>query len=471
MLTTESSPSVEAPVRPPRRLRWWRWVDASSDRRLFALVVLPLVVIYLATANTTRVQANDAIATAMAADTLVSTGSLDSTALEDSSPWLREGRDGRLVPNRFPGAILVGVPGAWIHDRLVDERFSHAPGALTAAVVTAVAMGVVALVLRRRHSPAPAAAGAFVLALATPTWGISADILWTHGATQLWLATALLALVGERYVRAGWAYALAILTRPPTAVVAAVAGLGAAWRRRAWGPALRVGVPAAVGLLAYLAWNWWWFGELDLVGGYHPESVERIATTPVWTYLENVAGTLVSPARGVLVHTPALVVLVLGLRAGWRRSPGWVRHAAVAGLVYLLVHLRINRFSGGFDFITYRIPIETLTVATPLLVAAYVGYVHRRGWLRTAFWTLAGASASLQLLVAISPPRDVDAGPWSTGELETAFVHAHPGVVAAMVAIPVAAFVLARRWPVPSEGAAADPPPADAALAPFDPVA
>ena len=53
----------------------------------------------------------------------------------------------------------------------------------------------------------------------------------------------------------------------------------------------------------------------------------------------------------------------------WRSTPLWTRAAALSALLYLLVHARMNRASGGLPF-NYRYPLEPLVLATPLLSVA-----------------------------------------------------------------------------------------------------
>lgn len=446
--------TLEQPRVPHVAARAWAWVDTRSPAVGAALVAVPLAVIYLLTANSTGVQANDAIATALPAHRLVTAGDLWMDAYADDAPWLREGAGGHLVSNRFPGTIFLAVPFTWLHHLVAGPEFSFFAGAITAALVTAMAMAVLYLVLRRVTSPARATAATAIAALATPTWGISADILWTHGPTQLWLALGLLGVATERFARSGLAFGMAVFTRPPTAVIAAVTGIGESLRRRALRPLVRVGVMSALGLLALVAYNAVVHGDPDPVGGYNPDHLDRVVTMTVPRYLANVAGTLVSPARGVLVHSPFLIVLAIGLRRAWREAPAWTRTVAVAGVAYLLFHLRVNRFSGGFDFLTYRLPLEMLTVAAPLLVVAYVAWVRERRWRLVAFWTAVAASFSLQWLVAASLPLDVNANPWTFGELAVTIDHAHPLWLALLIAIPLVTAAVGVRTTRHPRGAA-----------------
>lgn len=46
----------------------------------------------------------------------------------------------------------------------------------------------------------------------------------------------------------------------------------------------------------------------------------------------------------------------------------------------MLVQLRVNYFTGGDAFFSYRLPLEMLTMAAPLLVLSYREWIaHDRG--------------------------------------------------------------------------------------------
>lgn len=456
--TSEPTPELTPEPTPARR---WSWLDTHGPVVGALLVFVPLVALYLLTANATRVQANDAIATALPAHQFVTEGNLTMDAYEDA-PWLREGSDGRMVSNRFPGTVFLAVPAMWLHHQIAGDEFSHFPGAITASVVTAAAMAVLYLVLRHVTSPGRALAATFVAGLATSTWSISADTLWTHGPTQLFLGLSLLGLATERWARSGLALGFAVFTRPPTAVIAATLGLGELLRLRRLAPALRIGAVSLLGVGALVLYNWQVHGTPDPVGGYNPDHLNRIATMTVPRYLQNVAGTFLSPGRGVLVLSPFLLLLLPGLRRGWREVPGWGRTAAVAGVLYLLFHLRINRFSGGFDFITYRLTLEPLTMAAPLLVASYLAWVRARRWRLGTFWALVGLSFGIHAVAAHATSRDVDAGPWTFGELFNAIAHTHPVLLGLLaVAVPLGWWLGRRLYrepkPEPEPAATLEP--------------
>jgi hypothetical protein len=98
----------------------------------------------------------------------------------------------------------------------------------------------------------------------------------------------------------------------------------------------------------------------------------------------------------------------------------------VAGLAYLVVELKTNRFSGGSEFWSYRYPLETLTLCAPLLLLAWREYTARTEWRRAAFLALGIFAISLQTAAAVCFRRADDA--WWTPTDLAALVRDSPGI-------------------------------------------
>ena len=60
------------------------------------------------------------------------------------------------------------------------------------------------------------------------------------------------------------------------------------------------------------------------------------------------------------------LLAVLPLR---RELPGWAKWTPLAALVYLIVHMRLNRVSGGLLY-NYRYPIEAIVIVAPVALAS-----------------------------------------------------------------------------------------------------
>lgn len=364
-----------------------------------AFVFLPLLIVFLLTGTYTEQQSPDPLAAAVPAWQYVVHGNLTLDAFEGMLPWFVDTGE-RIVSNRTPGIIFFAVPFYWLLGTTPDAP-NLVPATAAAATAAAGAMTLLHLVFRRLVSPSTAMVGAYVAALGTSTWSVSADALWGHGPNQLWLGAALLALAAERYMGSGVGFGLAVFTRPQLAVIPAITGLWAGVHKRSLRPVALVGVPAALGLAGLVFYNRLMFQTASVAGGYGSYVTDNLASRPVWDYAEGIAGTLVSPDRGVLFMSPFLLALVPGLRAAWRVAPTWVRSAAVGGVVYMLVQLRINYFSGGDHFYSYRLSIELLTMAAPLLLLAYREWTAYTPLRRRAFSALAFLSIALHALGAV----------------------------------------------------------------------
>lgn len=405
---------------------------ASLDRqirkltafRLFATVALPLFGIYLLTATWTLPYHIDAATNVFTAWELGNDGDV---LLEEHTALVADeyfGNVGWFVPAQDsvaaqypPGTAALAAPlyAIWpgaatnlvIYGTNVDAPGVDipmpplGPAAIIAAAVAAIAMGITALSFRQLVDARLAVAAAYVFGLATGTWSIAADQLWQHGPGMMWIAAGTLLSVRHK-VGAGLAFGAAILTRPHTALVAAANGIWQSWKDRSVRPAVLIGLGSGAGLALLVVFNNAIFGSPSIAGGYSDSFANRAASLDVLDYLGNVSLALVHPIRGLLVYSPFLIPLVIGLPAAWRAAPSWVKGSAVGGLLYLLLQLKANRYSGGSGFWAYRYPLETLAAAAPLLLLSYTEWVTQQTELvRKAFRLLLLASVFFTAIGAI----------------------------------------------------------------------
>ncbi|HEX8004382.1 MAG TPA: hypothetical protein VF519_16975 [Mycobacteriales bacterium] len=421
---------------------------------LFAALFFPLFALYASTASYEGAQVNDAIAAAIPAWTLANEGTLTVGDEAPTNVWFVEAQ-GRRVSNRFPGVIAWAVPFYWLTRGSVPRP--TVPEATIAAVVAAsLAVTLMAFALRRVVPHRVAVAAALLLGLGTTTWTVSANILWSHGPAQLWLTIGLLAAASARWWLATPAYACAVLTRPHLVVAPGAAAAWHALRDRWWRAVAFLLLGCAAGLALLLLYNHHVYGGWSLRGGYKATVGGTLHRSPK-ALLTNLAGVLVSPSRGLVGFSPFVLLLLPGLRRGWRAAPPWVRSAALGALVYLLLQLQANRFSGGSGFYGYRLLLEPLTLATPLLTLAYTEWVAPSRWRRRAFGVLVAYSVGVQALGAVwfAVSRDGGSSPWWS--LPQWATLRHAGVVGFLVAAAAGtAFVLLA-------GRATRPPAAPAA--------
>ncbi len=387
--------------------------SASTDRRphpridrlgtvgLWFAVFLPLFVVFLATATVDEDRLSpDPVAAAMPAWRLANHGDLTLDGHGYNNVWVGEAQ-GRRVSNRQPGVILVGVPfyAVMARDPFLISMF---PAAVAASAVTAAAMACLMLVFRRLVDPRAALVATAIVAFGTSTWSVSADALWAHGPDQLFLAAGTAMLAGEHFAGTGIGYGLAILTRTHLAVAAAVVGIWHSVVRRSPWPAVAVGIPTISAVAGVMLYVHHVFGGWNLHAGFAGPFpvVPSLESQGAGSLVENIAGFFISPDRGLLVISPFLLILAPGLGAAWRSAPHWARSSAVAGGGYLLGQARINYFSGGDRFWGYRLSLETLTLAAPLLLLSWREWVRPVAWRRAAFAAAVAVSVGVQVIGA-----------------------------------------------------------------------
>ena len=407
---------LATPPAPPTAPSAWD----RRDRRVAVLLFLLVLVVYLATATYTNAQTNDSRSAAIAAWSITHRGelALPDWRAEDANYWRVTGQDGRDYSNRFPGVIAWGVPFYAAH-RLVagaGEVPPHpylvnlAPAGVAAATAAALAI-VVAYALGRRLAERRVAVNfALVIGLATPFWSVAATALWPHAITSLMLLVTMLSLSLPRpqgLALAG-SVAYAIVTRPHLAAAHGVLGLWTVWTRR-WRTSAVLAAGGVAGIAALSLYTRLVFGTWIPAAGYDKETAAERALSIPW--LETAKGVLLtggSPERGVFVWTPFLILLVLFLVRGWRSAPDWARISAVAGIPYMFLQLRINPWDGGEGYGAYRVPIEMLVLAAPLLLATWQAAISPSRIRRRLFAAVVVVAIAMHAYGAIAWGRDTD---------------------------------------------------------------
>jgi len=302
------------------------------------------------------------------------------TYFEPWSYWLvrtREHRLASLYPVVTP--LLVSplyIPAvAWLNahgwEQPQVDRVAELMEKISASFLASIACVLMFLVLRResvRWSLALAVAFAF----GTNTWMVSSQALWQHGAGELLIALALLLVLAPgsaiRTALLGAVCVFMAANRPPDALIAGAIGLFTIWSRRR--SALWLLAGAAVPLAALLYYNLDFIGHY--VGGY------ALGKNPNKEFFRlnwsGVAGLLVSPARGLLIFSPFLVFIPMGLiqrlRAPDSRALTVALSLAVAAqfLLYSQADWRAG-VSWGPRWLTDTLPILVwMLLPVPLLL-------------------------------------------------------------------------------------------------------
>jgi len=393
-------------------------------RSPFLLVFVPLALIYIATASYGLGYHIDPFTNAVTGWHIAMTGSVLLPDYEEAAEpeqfgniaWIVESPRGP-VSQYPPGAALLSAPLYRLWNQPLSPAViggfnnpdakpiplgfpSLTPATIAAALASAAAMGFVAATIPFvGGSRYQAVIAGYVGGLATTMWAVASDALWQHGPASMWIALAIFLVARSHLGWAGFAFGAAIFTRPHLALIAAALGLFLVVARQSLVPALKIGAGSLLGLSGLVWFNWWVWGSPSVSGGYGSGFVDNALSTDVGAFLLNLFGAMTDPFHGLLPYSPFLLILIPGLRQAWRNSPDWAKGASIGGIVYLLVQLKANRFSGGEGFVGYRYPLEALTAAAVLLFVSYQRWVSRRTMLKWLFWVGVLVAVTLQIIV------------------------------------------------------------------------
>src|SRR5262249_43215766 len=210
---------------------------------------------------------------------------------------------------------------------------------------------------------------AIVFAFGTNTWMISSQALWQHGTGEFLIGLALLLIVVPattfRTALLGFVCVLMVANRPPDGLIAGAIVLFTLWSRRR--SALWLLAGAAVPLMALLYYNLDFIG--NVVGGY------ALAPRKQFFHVQwsGVPGLLVSPTRGLLVFSPFLIFVPMGLIQRLRApgSKGLAVALSFAVAAKLLLYSQADWRAGvswGPRWLTDLLPIMVWMLAPAPLV-------------------------------------------------------------------------------------------------------
>jgi hypothetical protein len=309
--------------------------------------------------------------------------------------------DGRWVSTRPPGSALAAVPVvaplAAFRERPPGEAAMSHLGKLAAAACAAGAAAVFYL-LCRRLAPEAAAPATLLLAAGTSVWSVASQALWMHGPAVLCLCVALERLLpagrltAARAAAAGLALGLAVACRP-TAGLFALASGAALLARREVRAAVALAAGGAVPAVLLVLLNYHLYGN-PLVGGYDDQNWHDHPP-----FLLALGGLLAAPSKGLLVYSPAMLLVPAGaaaLRRGrWAgaRAVLWAWLAAAAATVVFCA--RWYDPAGGWCY-GPRLLCETAPGLCLLFAAGYNAL--RRAWARRLAWALVGLSVAVHFL-------------------------------------------------------------------------
>ncbi len=194
----------------------------------------------------------------------------------------------------------------------------HAPNSHTAKMEKLIASGFVALsavliylIGRRYLGVMKSLLLTFIFAFSTSMWSTASRALWQHGPSVLFLACALYLLLLAKdkpfyFPLIGLLLGYAYLIRPTNSLEVAFFGLYILVNHRKQFFPYTLGVAAI--LIPYIISNWTTYG--NMFPPYSYQLFERLSTLK--GFGEALAGTLISPARGLFVFSSIFIFSVYG---------------------------------------------------------------------------------------------------------------------------------------------------------------
>lgn len=276
-------------------------------------------------------------------------GTLDPSqhpGLRNGLPYQLERCGGRLYPRYPPGSPMLSAPllavakafgteaiaGGGAYHMRREQKVQAKLASLLMAVLVVVSYATARLLLPTGASVAVALATAF----GTQVYSTASRTLWSDTWGILLLAIVVLLLLRQevtgRQVN-GWLLGTLLswlyLAKPTYATAILPVTAFIAWRSPARLPA--VVATGAAWLASFVLWSRNAYGSF-----LPPYYTQQLSTAHL---LEGLAGTLVSPSRGLIVYTPALIWVGVTLVRRWRHLPH--RALAVAGLSTIALHLLV----------------------------------------------------------------------------------------------------------------------------------
>ena len=256
-------------------------------------------------------------------------------------------------------AVGVGPGAQGLIENGQMQYVQMANGSMMTLIAVAAVL-VTALSLARgteRHRRLVALAVALSFALGTTAWSVASRANWMHGASMAVTSVAVLAatrLAADR--GAAWAAVLgaalaaSYTVRPTNLSIALALGVWVIWCRPRRAPLAVLG--AVLVLVPWFAINQATYG--DWFSPYYASERASFAGN----YLDRLATNLFSPARGLLLFSPIVLLALAGWWMAVRRSPKAERLppslaialGAAAGAHWMAVSARDVDWWGGVGF-------------------------------------------------------------------------------------------------------------------------
>jgi len=407
-------------------------------RHIRRSIILFVVLFAAYNANGRESGATDSQAAKYLARELVLNHTLDLNATVAAQPLLGERAafaqdlQGTWRPayGIVPG-LIAAIPGTILHvTGLVDLGAPLAPNliaAFTASAMTAGAVVLVFLAVRRHHPDHIALVTACALGLGTNYWAIVSQTLWQHECVALGLGLALWSwwrpdsLTTRHLIIGAAGLALAGSARMQVAPMVAVLTLWIISRvgwRRSLVPLGVIGLAAGAEVWRNLSWFGHVLGATTRTESLHPllhNVPGPLAESPVW----NALGLLMSPSRGIFIYSPVVLIAVMALIVVFaqRRATRDLRWFALAAGVQFVVYSCYAVWWAGHTFG----PRYLMDILIPLAPFGAIG-ASMAARVRPARWAgrlLLAVSIAISCLGAFVYPHDR----WNTDPLNVDQYH------------------------------------------------
>ncbi|MCU0242039.1 MAG: hypothetical protein MUF51_06415 [Vicinamibacteria bacterium] len=281
---------------------------ALSWRQALALALLLFGLLNL---NGRAIDAGDTRANTRVAASLAESGRFDLDDHPEVEPPFARLVNGRRVSIYPALSPFLATPIFWIARRcfVLDELGAAMAGKLTATLFAALAAACLARAISRRHGAGLSALSGAAFALTTSLCSTS-QALWQHPLACLCFTVAILfvqdASRDERWAyRAALPLSLMVAARQADIALVAVIMIALAWRFPRLVP--RLALWASPAIVATALYQWKYFG-----------APWRHGFTDAWARfsvpnIEGHLGVLISPAKGLLLFTPIVLLAVYAL--------------------------------------------------------------------------------------------------------------------------------------------------------------
>jgi hypothetical protein len=265
-------------------------------------------------------------------------------------------------------------PG-WDRDFVLEFDRCRWMARRASAVIAALTAALLHQLLVRLGAGGAALPAALTAALGSSLWSTASRTLWEHGPAALALTATVYLLLPRplprwRAALAGVSVASLVAFRAPDLLFALVILAWVAWHRPRRLAAFLPG-PLILGMLL-VGYNWWFFGTIE-GGQAEVERLHRVMhrvggpwSGNLW---DGLAGTLLSPNRGLFVFGPWVVVALATSPAAARglARGSLVRWLLVALVPYGLMFSKYAVWWGGHCFgpryWTDAVPLLTILLA------------------------------------------------------------------------------------------------------------